>query len=87
MFGLTSPLGWLPAEKAENRPSPSLRRIDFRDDRTRAELPVQRNKTLRSFVSSHVRSFTREIWRDVCRRGLAGLRGVQGTPPQQFSVR
>src|SRR3569833_2585100 len=45
VFGCTCPLGWLPAEYAWNRPAPSLLRmasamID------RAELPVQRNRTL-----------------------------------------
>src|SRR5690606_3551104 len=43
--GLTSPSGWLPAEKARKRPAPSLvRMLSARIER--AELPVQRNRTL-----------------------------------------
>src|SRR5687767_5003661 len=47
VLGLTSPLGWLPALWARKRPAPSRFRmaspiID------RAELPVQRNSTLKA---------------------------------------
>jgi len=43
--GLTAPFGWLPAEKARKRPAPSLARmLSARIER--AELPVQRNRTL-----------------------------------------
>ena len=43
--GLTLPFGWLPAEKARNRPRPSLRRINSARIE-RAVFPVQRNRTL-----------------------------------------
>src|SRR5690606_33978308 len=44
--GFTAPAGWLPAEKARKRPFPTALRIDSAR-MLRAELPVQRNSTLR----------------------------------------
>lgn len=43
--GWTAPIGWLPAEKAWNRPPPLLRRM-LSPMMLRAELPVQRKSTL-----------------------------------------
>lgn len=43
---MTSPLGWLPAENARNLPFPSRFRIASAVIE-RAELPVQRNSTLK----------------------------------------
>src|SRR5579871_3514688 len=44
--GCGVPLGALPAEKARKRPAPSFRKIDSARIE-RAELPVQRNSTLK----------------------------------------
>ena len=44
--GFTSPFGWLPAEYARKQPAPSLlKMLSARIER--AELPVQRNRTLK----------------------------------------
>src|SRR5579863_8240529 len=42
-----TPLGWLPAENARKRPTPSLRRIDSARIE-RALFPVHRNRTLKT---------------------------------------
>src|SRR5690606_35492135 len=67
-IGFTWSLGWLPAEKALNRPSPSRRRM-LSAMIERAEFPVHRNSTLktRSGIFGHlvgiaavIRSYRRE---------------------------
>ena len=87
------PLGWLPAEKARNLPRPSRLRIASAMIE-RAEFPVQRKRTLNSFLwaASGMGYFLRWLafgagGQHSASRSASGRLHTSGWPSQQSVIR